>query len=110
MSARFVYANRNTPLLFPEDLREWLPENHMVHFIAGAVERLNVSKFKVNETGSGSGQYPPAIMVMVYCYATGRMSSRAIEESTYSDLAVRIILREPCASELHGDLPVSDGE
>ncbi|MDR1174454.1 MAG: hypothetical protein LBK83_03130 [Treponema sp.] len=45
------------------DLREWLPENHLVHFIIEAVERLDLSAFKVNETGSGSGQYPPMMMV-----------------------------------------------
>jgi transposase len=78
------------PLLFPEDLREWLPENHLVHFIAGAVERMDVGAFKVNETGSGSEQYPLAMM-MLYCYATGCMSSRVIEEATYSDVAVRYI-------------------
>jgi transposase len=80
MSARFVHVDRNTPLLFPEDLREWLPENHPVHFIVEAVEGLDVSSFKVNETGSGNEQYPPAMMVMLlYYYATGRMSSRVYE-------------------------------
>jgi transposase len=101
MSARFVYVDRNTPLLFPEDLREWLPENHLVHFIVEAVEGLDMSGFKVNETGSGSEQYPSAMMVMLvlYCYATGRMSSRVIEEATYSDVAARYI----CGNRGHPD-------
>jgi transposase len=74
-------------------LREWLPGNHLVHFIVEAVERLDVSAFKVNETGSGSEQYPPAMMVtlLLYCYAMGRMSNRVIEDATYSDVAVRYI-------------------
>jgi hypothetical protein len=33
MSAKFVNADRETPLLFPEDLRKWVAENHIVHFI-----------------------------------------------------------------------------
>jgi hypothetical protein len=33
MSVRLVNIDRDTPLLFPEDLREWLPENHLVHFM-----------------------------------------------------------------------------
>jgi hypothetical protein len=41
-------------LLFPADLREWIPENHLVHFIVEAIEQLDVCGFKVNETGSGS--------------------------------------------------------
>jgi transposase len=71
--------------LFPEDLREWLSEDHLVHFIIEAIEQLDVSAFKVNTTGSGSEQYPPAMMVilLLYCYATGRMSSRVIEEAMW---------------------------
>jgi transposase len=50
---------------------------------------------------SGSEQYPPEMMVMlpVYCYATGRMSSRVIEEATYTDVAVRYI----CGNRAHPD-------
>jgi hypothetical protein len=33
--------------LFPADLREWLPEDHLVHFIIEAVEQRNVSAFTV---------------------------------------------------------------
>jgi transposase len=101
MSERLVNIDRNTPLLFPEDLREWLPEDHLVHFIIEAVERLDLSGFKVNITGSGSEQYPPAMMVipLLYCYATGRMSSRVIEEATYTDVAVRYI----CGNLAHPD-------
>jgi hypothetical protein len=67
-------------LLFPQDLREWIAEDHPVHFIVEAIEQPDVRAFKVNERGSGSGQYPPEMTVMlpVYCYATGRMSLGAI--------------------------------
>jgi hypothetical protein len=58
MSARLVNVDRNTPLLFPADLREWIAEDHLVYFIVEAVEQLDVSGFKVNATGSGSEQYP----------------------------------------------------
>jgi hypothetical protein len=37
-------------------LRKWIPEDHPVHFILEAIEQLDVSGFKVNQTGSGSGQ------------------------------------------------------
>jgi transposase len=87
--------------LFPEDLRERLPEDHPVHFIIEAIEGLDVRGFKVNTTGSGSEQYPPAMKVMplLYCYATGRMSSRVIEEATYTDVGVRYI----CGNQAHPD-------
>jgi transposase len=82
-------------------LREWLPEDHLVHFIIDAVEQLDVRGFKVNDSGSGSEQYPPEMMVilLLYCYATGRMSSRVIEGATYSDVAVRYI----CGNRAHPD-------
>jgi transposase len=67
MSARFVNVDRDTPLLFPADLRERLPENHLVHFIIEAVEQLDVSVFKVNDSGSGRKQYPPGMILLLYC-------------------------------------------
>ena len=33
MGAKFVNIDRDTPMLLPPDLRDWLPEDHMVHFI-----------------------------------------------------------------------------
>jgi hypothetical protein len=36
MSARYVNIDRETPMLLPPDLRDWLPENHLVHFILEA--------------------------------------------------------------------------
>ncbi|MDR2447703.1 MAG: hypothetical protein LBD58_10550 [Treponema sp.] len=93
MSARFLNADRDTPLLFPVDLREWLPEDHLVHFVVDVIEQLDRGGFKANNTGSGNDQHPPRMMVMLlaYCYATGRMSSRVIEGATYTDAAVRYI-------------------
>jgi len=88
-------------MLFPPDLREWLPEDSMVHFIIDAVEMLNLQGFSVNSRGSGSPQYSPEMMLalLIYCYATGRFSSRVIEQSTYYDVAVRYI----CGGDKHPD-------
>jgi transposase len=92
MSAKFVTIDRETPLLFSEDLRKWLPENHIVHLIIEVVRQLDIRSFKV----SGSEQYPPEMMLalliyLIYCYVTKRMSSRVIEEATYNDVAARYI-------------------
>ena len=93
MSARFVNVDRQTPMFLPCDLREWLPANHIVHFILDAVEQLPLHPFHVNARGTGSEQYPPALMLalLIYCYATGRFGSRTIEAATYSDVAVRYL-------------------
>jgi transposase len=101
MSAHFVNIDRRTPMLFPPDLKEWLPEDSMVYFVTDAVEQLDINGFCVNERGTGSEQYPPAMMLtlLVYCYATGRFSSREIERATYNDVAVRYI----CGGTRHPD-------
>jgi transposase len=93
MSARFVNLDRHTPMFLPCDLRDWLPAGHIVHLILDAVEQLPLSHFHVNHRGTGSEQYPPAMMLalLIYCYATGRFGSRTIEAATYSDVAVRFI-------------------
>ena len=59
MPARLKNIDRKTPLLLPPDLRDWVPEDDMVHFVIGAVEQLPLSSFKVNRRGTGSKQFPP---------------------------------------------------
>lgn len=88
-------------MLLPPDLRDWLPESHLVHFVLEAVAALPLQGFQVNMRGTGSEQYPPAMMLslLIYCYATGRMGSRQIEAATYTDVAVRYI----CGGTLHPD-------
>ena len=73
----------------------------MVHFVIDAVETLDIRGFFINEEGSGSPQYPPSMMLalLVYSYATGRFSSREIEQATYYDVAVRYL----CGGDKHPD-------
>jgi transposase len=101
MACRVKQLDRNTPMLLPPDLREWVPDNHVVHFIIDAVDRLPESGFLFNHRGTGEDQYPPRMILalLIYCYATGRFSSRKIEEATYSDVIVRYI----CGGDLHPD-------
>nr|ACO70953.1 transposase IS4 family protein [uncultured Verrucomicrobiota bacterium] len=93
MPARFVSGDHDTPLLLPPDLRDWVPANHLVHFIMDAVGLLDVSAARVNQRGTGSAQYPPGMMLglLIYCYATGTFSSRRIERLTYEHVAVRFL-------------------
>jgi len=93
MAARFVNVDRETILLLPPDMRQWVPENHLVHFVIDAVAQLDVSAAAVNERGTGDEQYPPQMMLtlLIYCYASGVFSSRAIEAMTYDSVAVRYL-------------------
>ena len=93
MATKFITIDRQTPLLLPPDLRDWVKKDHLVHFIIDAVEHIDVSSVAVNQRGSGSAQYPPSMLLalLVYSYATGVFSSRQIERTTYENVAVRLL-------------------
>ena len=90
---RYVNIDRDTPLLLPPDLREWVPPDHLVHFVIDAVELIDTRTAPVNERGTGSEQYPPGMLLalLVYSYATGMFSSRQIERASYENVAVRLL-------------------
>jgi len=93
MAIRFVPIDRDTPLLLPPNLRDWVPADHLVHFILDAVEALDLRQVRVNTRGTGSEQYPPhrLLGLLLYSYATGTFGSRRIEQSTYDSVPVRLL-------------------
>jgi len=93
MSERFANVDRETPMLLPVDLRQWVPEDDLVHFVISPVDTMRLPSLKVNRRGSGSEQYPPHMMLalLVYCYANGVMFSRRIERASYRDPGVRYL-------------------
>jgi transposase len=93
MAARFVTIDYDTPLILPPNLRDWVPADHLAHFILDAVEEMDLRQVRVNERGTGSEQYPPRMLLalLLYCYATGVFSSRRIEQATFDSVPVRMI-------------------
>jgi len=93
MAIRFVPIDRDTPLLLPPNLRDWVPADHLVHFILDAVDALDLRQVRVNTRGTGSEQYPPHLLLglLIYSYATGIFGSRRIEQSTYDSVPVRLL-------------------
>jgi len=93
MAERLVNVDRDTPMLLPVDLREWVPGDDLVHFVIEAVDSMQLPSMAVNRRGTGSEQYPPQMMLalLVYCYSMGVFSSRRIERATYRDIAVRYL-------------------
>lgn len=90
---RFKTWSHEQILLLPPDLRDWVPENHLVNFVIEAVNGLDISVFRVNDRGTGSEQYHPAMMLclLVFCYANGIFSSRRIERATWENVCVRYL-------------------
>jgi transposase len=91
MPERYVNIDRQTPMLLPVDLREWVAENDLARLIVEVVEQCDLSQAWTNERGSGSAQYPPGMMLslVIYAYARGVFSSRRIEQLSYENLSVR---------------------
>jgi transposase len=91
--AKFRPINRLLNLLLPPSIQDWLPQKHLARFVVDVVESLDLSALEQSYRGSGSAAYAPQLLLslLIYCYATGRFSSRKIEEATYDSLAVRFI-------------------
>ena len=108
MPAKFVNIKPGQALLLPPDMREWVPEDCLVHFIVDAVAQLDLAQARMNERGTGSEQYPPLLLLalLVYSYASGVFSSRQIERATYDSVAVRVLCADTHPGE--GDAPRSE--
>ncbi len=74
---------------------DWLPAQHLARFIAEICEDLDLSAVFASYQGDGRGlsAYHPLMMIrlLLYGYATGRRSSRAIEQASYEDVAFRYL-------------------
>jgi hypothetical protein len=107
MAKRLVNVDRDTPLLLPPSIQEWVPQDDMSRFIVDAVGLLEERHFGYNWRGSGSEQYPPRMMLalLIHCYANRLFSSRRIERATWRDIAVRYITAHPSGSRHHREIP-----
>jgi hypothetical protein len=55
--AKFKAFDRSQGFLLPPDLREWVPDDDLAHFVLAAVERVEIAAFKDNLRGTGKAQY-----------------------------------------------------
>src|SRR4051794_2542733 len=95
MAQRFIACDREQSFLMPPDVREWLPEDHFAWFVLGAVEAMDLDAFYAVYRADGRARpaFDPAMMValILYAYARGTRSSRAIERACVEDVAYRVI-------------------
>jgi transposase len=95
MGQNFLAADRGQPYLLPPDVRDWLPERHFAWFVIDAVEHMDLAAFYAAYRADGHGRaaFEPSLMVAVllYAYARGTRSSRAIERACEEDVAFRVI-------------------
>jgi len=95
MPQNFIDYRREQPFLMPPDVREWLPEGHLAWFVLDAVEAMDLASCYAayRQDGHGRAAYEPSMMValLLYAYARGVRSSRAIERACEDDVAYRVI-------------------
>ena len=92
---KFRPYDPTVPLLMPVDLRDWLPEDHLVYVVCDAVDTMDLSEIYQVYASELRGQPPfdPRLMVklLIYGYTVGIASSRRIEKKTYEDIAFRVL-------------------
>ncbi len=95
MAKEFVGCDRDQLLLMPPSLTEWLPTDHLVWTVLGAVEQMDLSRFNAAYRMGGAGRPPfdPQVLValLLYAYSRGNRSSRGIERSCWEDVAFKVI-------------------
>src|SRR5687768_3848735 len=95
MGQIFIECGREQGFLLPPDVREWLPVDHLAWFVIDAVADMDLDAFYAAYRADGHGRaaYEPSLMValILYAFATGVRSSRAIECHCRQDVAYRVI-------------------
>ena len=99
MAQNFLGCDREQALLLPPSLREWLGEDHLAWLVLDVVGELDLAEFygAYRADGHGRAAHEPAMMValLLYSYALGQRSSRAIERRCREDVPTRVI----CANQ-----------
>lgn len=82
-------------MLLPPDLTDWVPDDHVVWSILGAVDQMDLSAFygAYRANGQGRAAYEPSMMtaLLLYSYARGNRSSRGIERACREDVTYKLI-------------------
>lgn len=95
MAGWYRGGDRRQAFLLPPDVREWLPEGHFAWLVIEAIAACDTSVFHVRSRRGGRGRagFDPDVLLalLVYCYASGVVSSRRIERMCETDVACRVI-------------------
>ncbi len=91
----FRVYDQDQSFLMPPSLRDWLPTDHLAHFVSELVDEvLDLAPFFASYTEvRGFPPYHPRLMLklLLYGYTTGVRSSRKIETRCHDDVAFRFL-------------------
>jgi transposase len=95
MGSNFIDRDGDRAFLLPQDIRQWLPPEHLCWKVMAVVGEMDLSAFLAGyrADGQGAAAYHPEVMValVLYCYGKGIRSSREIEAACVDDVGCRII-------------------
>jgi transposase len=95
MGQNFIAGDRDQAFLLPPDVRDWVEPGHLAWFVIEAVGELDLAAFyaRYRRDGWGRPAYDPAVIValIVYAYAVGVRSARAVERRCVEDVAFRVV-------------------
>lgn len=81
--------------LLPPSVRDWLPENHLAHFVSEVIDQLDLSAIESHYEREERGYppYHPRMMtkLLVYGYCVGVYSSRRLGQRVIEDVAFRVL-------------------
>lgn len=95
MALSYLPVDRDQLFLLPPNMRDWLPESHLVWFVLDVVDKVDTSGLHACHPNDGVGRraYDPDMLLalLVYAYCTGVRSARQIERLCEVDVAFRVI-------------------
>src|ERR1700733_14865490 len=95
MPQNFIGCDRGQTMLLPPDLTDWVPDDHLVWSILGAVEQMDLAPFYgvYRSNGQGRAAYEPTLMaaLLLDSYSRGNRPSRATEGACRADVTYKLI-------------------
>src|SRR5580693_8916530 len=99
MAHQFRPVDRESGMLLPHNMLDWVPEGHAVRVVIGTVERLmtrdlaaRLVRSAPKGSAAGPARYDPVMLLTVwmYAYLRGVLATRAVEDRCRYDATFRV--------------------
>jgi transposase len=95
MEKRYKTYEPEQSLLFPPNIKDWLPEDHLANFVSDVVDELDLTGIELVYEKDLRGQppYNPRMMakLLLYGYCVGIFSSRRIQRALMEEIPFRVL-------------------